>query len=258
MGEGLGPAERNRRLQSLLREERIQTLVLACPAQRAAEMTQVADACRPLGLDLFFFTEFTPWLREGDRLDALGSLSMIRSAPLPSAVQNPTLRRIAEWFLALLILPFALLGVGLGWFSLLLSGRGPRWEGEVWDNGRAERVPVPKLSPARGYASRLDRTGISRGLAVFWILTGRLRLVGAPPRPWGGPAADSMLSRLPVGITGEWFTDPSLVGSLAEVERSVRRSDLNTDLRVLVRSVARIAELLIHSSNSQESQGARS
>lgn len=245
MGEGLAPAQRAERLAAMLRDERIQVVVMAHPGARAGEFSRETEGCRSLGVDLYYFTELTPWLRDGDRLDALGSVRILRSASFQPASRSPRLRRMLEFALASLLLPLALAGLLGAWLGLLLAGRGPRWEREVWDNGRAERVPVWSLRSGSGGA-RLDRAGITRGLLVFWILSGRLRLVGAPPVPFHeAPASgDSGIERLPAGITGEWFSDPARVALPADLERSVRQSDLDSDLRILVRSAARLVRVL--------------
>lgn len=245
MGEGLGPEQRAERLSAVVRDERIQGVVMAHPASRAGEFARVAEGCRSLGVDLYFFSEVTPWLREGDQVGALGGVRIIRSAPFLPVSRSPVLRRFLEILLALALLPLALLGLVAAWLALLVAGRGPRWEKEVWDNGRAEPVPVWSLR-ARSGGDRLERAGITRGLLVFWILSGRLRLVGAPPRRFhqDHAAAGEGLEPLLAGITGEWFSDPARVALPADLERSVRQSDLDSDLRILVRSAARFLRLL--------------
>ena len=246
VGAGVPAHERARRVAALVREERIQVLVLAVPDEQAESTWEVAEECRDLGVELYFAGARSQWFREGDRLERLGSLHLVRAATDRPLEQSAPARRAMQLIVTLLLLPLMLVSLGLCWLGLLLSGRSPRWEREVWDNGRSEPVPVWRLREARrGGAGLAERTGLARGLLLFWVLTGRVGLVGAPLRPFAAAkAAGERNGRaLPAGLTGVWFVDPSKRYADDDLDRWMRRADLTTDLRILARSAARLVRL---------------
>ncbi|MBI5837408.1 MAG: glycosyltransferase [Candidatus Eisenbacteria bacterium] len=237
---GLAPGELSARVAGLVQDERVQVAILAIPADRAQDFWDVADRCSSAGVEVRIFTGLTPWLREGDRVERFGPVHMIRISPDLPLERSHLARRLLETLVALALLPFALAAMGLSYLGLLLAGRGPAWEREAWDNGRGQRVAIRSLRARRGPVAALRRLGLDRALLLFWVLTGRLGLVGAPLRPYAeSPVAGPGRGRdLPAGLTGSWYVEPARCFTENDLERGLRQADLSSDLRTLVRSAA--------------------
>ncbi|HVP38885.1 MAG TPA: glycosyltransferase [Candidatus Saccharimonadales bacterium] len=239
---GASADERAEQVAGLVRDERAQVMVLAIPAARAGEFWPVAERCGASGVEVSVFTELTPWLRTGDRLGPIGPLTMVRTSAEMPLERSALARRLLELGVAVALLPPALLALALAWLGLLLGGRRPVWEREVWDNGRGERVAVRRLRSGRGSGGLVDRLALGRALLLWRVLTGRVGLVGGPLRPYAeGSAGGGRGASLPAGLTGLWYVEPRRQLSDLDLERWIRRSDLSTDLWVLVRTAARWA-----------------
>jgi N-acetylglucosaminyl-diphospho-decaprenol L-rhamnosyltransferase len=240
LGAGQPAGEQGRLLAELVRNERVLVLVLAFPAERAAEFWPAVDRCAEAGVDLRIYSEYTPWLRPGDRIEPFGALHMLRvSAELPIE-RSLVARRLLGVAVALALLPVALPALAVAWLGLLLAGRGPVWRRETWDAGHGHPLASRCLGARRGDSALLRRLGLDRAVLLVHLLTGRLGLVGGPLRPYAEPSADGEAGPPgpPAGLTGPWYVEPGRIHSERDLERWMRQADLSSDLRILVRSVA--------------------